>query len=91
VFGPFSNEVDLLCVSMQPASVNVTMNAWSMMTNPLAGTAMSLLESYGVRSVGLFPQLNADGPGGSYDVFETDGMVPAGTTWFALLAKFLSG
>ena len=56
VFGPFSDEVDLLCVSMLRSRLNITMNAWSQMTNPFAGDAMSLLESYHVRSVGLFPQ-----------------------------------
>ena len=90
VFGPFSDEVDLLCVSMVPASINITMNAWSQMTNPFAGDATSLLQSYGVQSVGLFPQINADGPGGSYAVFESNGMAPAGTDWFSLLTTFLT-
>ena len=80
VFGPFSDEVDQLCTTMLPSSVNITMNAWSQMTNPFAGPAMSLLESYGIQSVGLFPQINDDGPGGSYAVFESNGIAPAGWT-----------
>ena len=88
VFGPFVDEVDLLCVSMLPSRLNITMNAWSLMTNPFAGEAMSLLESYRVRSVGLFPQINSDGAGGTYAIYESNGMTPSGTTRFTLLAKF---
>jgi hypothetical protein len=90
VFGPFSNEVDQLCTTLLPSSVNITMNAWSMMTNPFAGSAMSLVETYGIRSVGLFPQINNDGPGGSYSIFESNGIAPAGDDWFTLLATFLA-
>jgi hypothetical protein len=90
VFGPFANEVGLLCADMKPGSVNIIMNAYSAMTNPFAGGAVSLLEAYGVKSAGLFPQVNSDGPGGSYEIYETKGIQPAGTTWFALLHGFLT-
>ena len=90
VFGPFSNEVDQLCTTLAPSSVNITMNAWSMMTNPFAGSAMSLVETYGIKSVGLFPQINSDGPGGAYSIFESNGIAPAGADWFSLLATFLA-
>ena len=90
VFGPFADEVDQACSGMVPSSVNITMNAWSQMTNPFAGSAMSMLQSYGIQSVGLFPQINADGPGGSYAVYESNGIVPAGMDWYSALATFLT-
>jgi hypothetical protein len=89
-FAPFANEAALLCSTMVPSSVNVTANAWSQMTNPFAGDAVNTLEAYGINSIGLFPQINNDGPGGSYSIFESNGIQPAGTDWFTLLEAYLT-
>jgi hypothetical protein len=59
IFAPFANDVDLLCANTaQQPQMTVMMNASPTMTNPFAGDAMALVESYGIPSVSLFPQVN---------------------------------
>jgi hypothetical protein len=92
VFGPFVNEVNLLCANTaQQAQMTVMMSASPMATNPFAASAMALVMSYGIDSVSLFPQLNKDEPDGGYLIYDSTDISPAGTTWFALLSQFLAG
>jgi hypothetical protein len=92
VFGPFANAVDLLCSNTaQAAQMTVMMNASPSMTNPFAGNALALVQSYGIESVSLFPQINTAGDGGSYAIYDTTGIRPAGTDWFTLLSTFVGG
>ena len=91
IFGPFSNAVDLLCSNTaQQAQMTVMMNASPSMTNPFAGTALALVESYGIGSVSVFPQINTAGDGGAYSIYDSTGITPAGTDWFTLLSRFLA-
>jgi hypothetical protein len=91
VFGPFVNEVNLLCsYTFQQSQMTVMMNASPMTTNPFAGQAMALVESYGIQSVSLFPQINHDEPDGGYLIYDSTGISPAGTNWFTLLSQFLA-
>jgi hypothetical protein len=91
VFGPFVNEVDLLCSNTaQRAQMTVMMNASPKTTNPFAGSAMTLIRSYGIESVSLFPQINSDEADGGYLIYDSTGIRPAGTNWFTLLSQFLS-
>jgi hypothetical protein len=89
VFLPFADEVALLCSTLKPGTVNIILNSSPMFTNPFAGGAVSVVEAYGVASIGLFPQINANGPGGTYAVFDATGIQPSGSDWFTLLAGFL--
>ena len=91
IFGPFSNAVDLLCSNTaQQAQMTVMMNASPTMTNPFAGSALALVEAYGIGSVSVFPQINTAGDGGSYSIYDSTGLSPAGADWFTLLSAFLA-
>jgi hypothetical protein len=89
VFLPFADEVALLCSTMKPGTVNIILNSSASFTNPFAASAVSTVRAYGVASIGLFPQINANGPGGAYAIFDATGIQPAGSDWFTLLAAFL--
>ena len=91
IFGPFADAVDLLCANTaQQAQMTVMMNASPSMTNPFAGSALALVESYGIGSVSVFPQINTAGDGGSYSIYDSTGISPAGADWFTLLSAFLA-
>jgi hypothetical protein len=91
VFGPFANEVDLLCSNTaQQAQMTVMMNASPSMTNSFAGSALALVTSYGIGSVSLFPQINTAGDGGSYVIYDSTDFSPKGSDWFTLLSDFLA-
>jgi hypothetical protein len=97
IFAPFTNDVDLLCANTaQMGQMTVMMSASPQMTNPFAGQAMALVKQYGIPSVSLFPEINTDkvdggsGPDGTYAIFDSTGISPAGTDWFALLTDFLA-
>jgi hypothetical protein len=91
IFGPFANAVDLLCSNTaQQAQMTVMMNASPSKTNPFAGSALALVESYGIGSVSVFPQINTAGDGGTYSIYDSTGISPTGTDWFTLLSAFLA-
>jgi hypothetical protein len=91
IFGPFANEVDLLCSNTaQQAQMTVMMNASPSMTNPFAGNALDLVTNYGIGSVSLFPQINTAGDGGSYVIYDSTNLSPTGSDWFTLLSHFLA-
>ena len=44
----------------------------------------------GIGSVSVFPQINTAGDGGSYSIYDSTGISPAGADWFTLLSAFLA-
>jgi hypothetical protein len=91
VFGPFANGVDLLCAdTTQNNQMTVMMNASPGMTNPFAGQAISLVESYGIPSISVFPEINKEAADGGYVIYDPTGLQPSGSDWFTLTAAFLA-
>jgi hypothetical protein len=92
VFGPFANGVDLLCAATtQTNQMTVMMNASPTMTNPFAGQAVSLVESYGIPSISVFPEINKEAADGGYVIYDPTGLQPSGSDWFTLMSGFLAG
>ena len=50
-------------------------------TNPVAGSAMNALQSYGFTRVGMWPQA---------PFMNTSGISPSGSSWYTLLQTFLT-
>jgi hypothetical protein len=93
----FMDDLNFMCAYLPADVVSIGMNACSTTSsscgggsNTIASSALSAIESYGVASVALFPQANSDGPSGGYEIYDSVGLVPAGTTWFSLLSSFLA-
>jgi hypothetical protein len=55
-------------------------------TNPIAGQAMALIQSYGFTKVAVWPQYDNN----AYPFMSADGIVPATDSWYELLQRFLS-
>jgi hypothetical protein len=55
-------------------------------TNPIAGEAMALIQSYGFTKVAVWPQYDSN----AYSFMSTEGVVPASEGWYGLLQGFLS-
>jgi hypothetical protein len=92
----FMDDLNFMCAYLPPEVVSIGLNACSTTspscgggTNTIAQQALTAVEGYGIKSVAIFPQGNSDGPAGAYDIYDSNGITPAGTTWFSLLSAFL--
>jgi hypothetical protein len=93
----FMDDLNFMCAYLPADVVSIGMNACSTTvpscgggTNTIASQAISAIEAYGIKSVAIFPQANSDGPSGAYDIYDSSGMTPPGTTWFSTLSTFLA-
>jgi hypothetical protein len=93
----FMDDLNFMCAYLPPGVVSIGMNACSPTspscgggTNTIAQEALTAIEGYGIKSVAIFPQGNSDGPAGAYDIYDSNGIAPTGTTWFSLLSTFLA-
>jgi hypothetical protein len=86
----FMDDLNFMCAYLPASVVSIGMNACSTCSNGIAGEAIAAIETYGIKSVAIFPQGNSDGPSGGYAIYDSTGISPSGTTWFALMSGFLS-
>jgi hypothetical protein len=93
----FMDDLNFMCAYLPANVVSIGMNACSTTvpscgggTNTIAPEALSAIETYGIKSVAIFPQGNSDGPSNGYAIYDPNGITPTGTTWFSLLSGFLS-
>jgi hypothetical protein len=70
--------------------VSIGLDANIQGTNPVATAVIDTLESYGISNVAMWPDYNADGPGGAYVFMDPIGMSPSNASWFGLLSGFLA-
>lgn len=77
-----TGELNMMCSPNLPLDKAVIgLEADPSGTNPIAGTAFSTMESYGFTRVAVWPQA---------PFMSTSGIVPSGSSWYALLSGFLS-
>jgi len=90
---PCANDVvdlmNIMCTFVTADKLVIGLDSLPGDSNPIAGSALSTIRSYGLTKVALWPDYNSDGSGGSYAFLDTNGIVPSGTTWYALLRQFL--
>jgi hypothetical protein len=93
----FMDDLNFMCAYLPANVVSIGMDACSTTvpscgggTNTIAPEALAAIETYGIKSVAIFPEGNGDGPSGSYAIYDSNGIPPSGTTWFSLLSGFLS-
>jgi len=84
----FVDDLNLMCRYLPNAVVSIGLDSKITSTNPIAGGVFSLLQSYGIANVAVWPDSNSSGPNGSYVFLDTNGIVPAGANWYALLTTF---
>ncbi len=91
--GPdFMSVLDLMCVYVPNANISIGYNAnpsSNLGNNPVAADSVKATQAYGIRDVALWPDMNADGPNGSYQFADSKNN-QQGTSWYALLASFRS-
>jgi hypothetical protein len=85
-----ASDLALLCAHLPMAKAVIGLDAISRATNPIAGTVMSTVESYGFKRVAVWPDSNSHGLNGSYLLLDPTGIVPANTDWYKLLKDFLA-
>jgi hypothetical protein len=87
----FISSLNLMCAYLPASVVSIGLDASaSGGNNAIAAETLSTLESYGITQVAMWPDYNTAGPGGSYVFMTTQGISPAGATWFDLLSGFLT-
>jgi hypothetical protein len=89
--GDFASDLDLTCALVPMDKVSIAFDSDpSAGDNDIAGAAVAATKAYGVRNVAIWPEYNMNGPDGGYAFCDTTNISPAGATWFALLAEFVS-
>jgi len=84
----FVGQLNLMCSGGFPANkVVVGLQTVSSGTNPIAGQALSALESRGFTKVAVFP--SAEGTG-DYTYLSSAGLVADKPDWYSLLEQFLA-
>ena len=84
----FVGQLNLMCSGGLPADkVVIGLEAVSTGTNPVAGQAVSLLESYGFTKVAVFPQYEG---AGDYAFLSPAGLNADQADWYSLLRQFLA-
>jgi hypothetical protein len=86
----FISALNLMCAYLPASVVSIGLDASATGNNAIAAETLSTLESYGITQVAMWPDYNTAGPGGSYVFMTTQGISPAGATWFELLSGFLT-
>jgi hypothetical protein len=81
----FTGLLDFMCSNLPAQMVVVGVESISNQTNPIAGQAISAMESYGIDKVAVWPQFQGQ------DFLSSQGLVAPQPTWYQLLAAFLKG
>ncbi len=87
-----ASDLALMCEFL-PGNAIIGLDAVPWQSNPIAGAALSMIEVYGFTGVAVWPDVNTDGPSAANDnyLFLDPGSIsPAGSTWYQLLASFLT-
>ncbi len=87
----FMSALNLMSVYVPNANISIGYNAsaGSFGNNPVAVDVVNATRAYGIRNVALWPDLNYDGPNGTYLLADSKNN-QQGTSWYTLLANFRS-
>jgi len=81
----FTGQLNLMCSGGLPAEkVVIGLESLSTGTNPIAGQAVSLIESYGFTKVAVWPQFETSGK------YLSSAGLSSYSDWYSLLEQFLS-
>jgi hypothetical protein len=78
---------DLICAYVPLSKAGIAFASDPKDNNPVAGSAFTALEGYGIENVAVWPASIGDGPDGGYLFLDNTKLAPAGT-WYSLLSQF---
>jgi hypothetical protein len=78
---------DVMCTFAPLDKIGIALSASPITSNPVAGAALSAMQTYGFTSVAVWPGANDQGPGGKYLFLDNASLAPSGT-WYTLLENF---